>query len=137
MGVEQKSTLFDFLNSISDTKEDLLLNVEEKEYNGYMVNRFLSFSADTILYSQAMNERYGLAPSLQYDYLRNGIRKKKRFFKYIKKEKEDKLDIVKEYFGYSDRKAREALVLLDEYDIEHMKKLIDTGGHSGGKKAKD
>ena len=67
-------------------------------------------------------------PKLQYDFLRGFVRKKKRFNKWLKPEKEEHLEIVKEYFGYSNVRAQEALRLLSEADIEAMKGLLKRGG---------
>jgi len=125
---KRKSYLFDFLNSVSHVKDNLLETVEEKEYNAYMMNRYLSMAPDTILFAQEMNQRYNLPKALQYDYLRSAIRKKKRFFKYTKSEKEEHLGIVREYFGYSISKAKEALELLSTEDLEYIEGKLDKGG---------
>ncbi len=130
---ERKSYLFDFLNSISFNKDNLLDSLEEKEYNAYMINRYLSFEPDTLMYAQEMNQRYYLPQMIQFDFLRFGIRKKKRFFKYIKKEKEENINIVKEYYGYSNKTAREALEILSEDELAYMQSRMEKGGKKGKK----
>ena len=39
------------------------------------------------------------------------------------------LDLVKEYFGYSDQKAKEALTLLTDDDLELIRSKLNKGGN--------
>ena len=71
---------FDYLNAINYTKEGLIVDdITEKEYNGFMVNRGLSYFNDTVLYANEMNRYHQIDNLLQFDFLINIIRKKKRF----------------------------------------------------------
>ena len=128
--VKQKAiSPFDFANSINYTKEDLIVDDwSEKQYNAFIVNKSLSHGIDTVLAANEMNSRQHLDAKLQYDFLRGFVRKKNRFNKWLKPEKEEHLEIVKEYFGYSNVRAQEALRLLSEADIEAMKGLLKRGG---------
>ncbi len=120
---------FDFANSINYTKENLIVDDwSEKQYNAFIVNKSLSHGIDTVVAANEMNSRPHLDAKLQYDFLRGFVRKKKRFNKWLKPEKEEHLEIVKEYFGYSNVRAQEALRLLSEADIEAMKGLLKRGG---------
>ena len=128
---KNKSVIFDFLNSISDNKKDLIQSgtVEEKEYNAFMINRWLSFSADTALYAQAMNELYWLPKSMQYDYLRFAIRKSRRYFQYQKKQKADEdISVIAEYHNMSLRQAKSLSNMFDDDDIKHMRSRLNKGG---------
>jgi hypothetical protein len=40
------------------------------------------------------------------------------------------LDYVKEYYGYSNEKAREALTLLTKEQLEHIKTKLFKGGRN-------
>ena len=92
------------------------------------MNKSLSHGQDTVVAANEMNARPHIDPKLQYDFLRGIIRKKRRFNKWLKAEKEEHIEIVKEYFGYNNVKAMEALRILRESDIEQMKSLIKKGG---------
>ena len=123
-------TPFDFINAISYSKENLFKDPQSvKDYNAFMVNRGLSQYADTILYANEMNKFYHLDPELQFQYLINTITKKKRFGKWAKKEKDPKsFLLVKEYFGYSDEKARQALELLTDDQLAIIEQKLYKGG---------
>ncbi|MFI5324364.1 MAG: DNA polymerase clamp loader subunit A [Thermodesulfobacteriota bacterium] len=113
-------TPFDIIRSVTDTKERIIDFDNEKEYNAFIVNRGLSLFPDTIMYAQEMNVLRDLDPVLQYDYLLNSIRKKKRWAKWPKKEDEELLKIVMEYFSYNRERAREAMLILSEDQLNHI-----------------
>ncbi len=120
---------FDFANSINYTKENLMVDDwSEKQYNAFIINKSLSHGIDTVVAANEMNARPHLDAKLQYDFLCGFVRKKKRFNKWLKPEKEENLEIIKEYFGYSNVRAQEALRLLSEADIEAIKGLLKKGG---------
>ena len=123
--------LTNYLNAINYTKEALLDTDDEsveKNYVPYVVNRCLSYFPDTILHTNLLNQLPNTDKKMQFDFLRTAIRKKKRFSKWLKNENPDNLELVKEYFGYSNRKAIEALSILSESDISEIRKLMNTGG---------
>jgi hypothetical protein len=76
-----------------------------------------------------MNRRHFLDKKMQNDFLLNTIRSQKRpFAKWIKSEKSENIECVKAYFGFSDSKAKEALRLLSEEQIQQLKEKTDIGG---------
>ena len=120
---------FDFLKSINTTKKNIMVDdIIEKEYNAFIINRGLSFFPDTILYANEMNLNHHLDSRLQYDFLINIIKKKKRFTKWVKPQEIANLEIVKEYYGYSDEKAKSVLLLLNNEQIEELNRRIYKGG---------
>ena len=120
---------FDFLNSIHYTKENLVVDEwSEKQYNPYIINKGLSYGHDTVIPANEMNSRPHLDKILQFHFLINIIRPKKRFNKWIKAEKIDDLETVKEYYGYSTEKAKQILPLLNDSNIEEMRIRITKGG---------
>ena len=123
-------TPFDFINAISYSKENLFKDPQSvKDYNAFMVNRGLSQYADTILYANEMNKLYHLDPELQFQFLINTITKRKRFAKWAKKEKDRvSFSLVKEYYGYSDEKARQALELLTDDQLAIIEQKLYKGG---------
>ena len=120
---------FDYLKSINTSKKDIMVdNVSEKEYNGFMINRSLSYFQDTVIYANEMNKYHHLDNRLQFDFLINTIRKRNRFSKWQKNTDPDSLNVVKEYYGYSNAKARNILSLLSNGQIEELKKRMNKGG---------
>jgi len=120
---------FDFVKSINDTKENLITDDwSEDQYNAFIVNKALSFTPDTIIYANEMNSRPHLEKVLQYQFLINIVRKKKRFSKWIKKEKIEAIDIIKEYYGYNTDKARQAVSILSKKQIDDIKSKLYKGG---------
>ena len=120
---------FEFVNAINYTKKNIMVDdITEKEYNAFIINRGLSFFPDTILYANEMNLNHHLDNRLQYDFLINIIKKKKRFTQWVKPQDIANLEIVKEYYGYSDEKAKSVLSLLNNEQIEELNKRIYKGG---------
>ena len=120
---------FDYLNSINLTKKDIMVDdISEKEYNPFIINRGLSFFADTILYANEMNINHHIDNRLQFDFFINIINKKKRFTKWVKPHEISNLELIKEYYGYSNQKAKSVLSLLSDEQIEEMKQRIFKGG---------
>ena len=124
------SNPFDYVNSILQNKKNLIIDeLTEKEYQPFLVNRTLSYHKDCILYANEMNRRHLTDKKMQYDFLLNTIRSQKRpFAKWVKSEKSDNLECIKQLFGLSDQKAREAMRLLSNEQIQQLKEQTDTGG---------
>lgn len=115
--------LSEVLNSINYNKEDLfqdLPDVTTKEYVAFIVNKSFSYFPDTILQANEMNLRPHAHARMQYHYLQNSVRKRKRFSKWAKKNDTSALEAVKRHYGYSSQKAEEALYILSEEQIEHL-----------------
>lgn len=123
---------FDFINAINFTKENLLQDPQAiKEYNkhSYLINQGLSYFPDTILFANEVNRYYSIPSEWKFSYLINSIAKKKRFSKWSKKDDvTDSLTAVKEYFGYSHSKAKEALSVLTEEQLDMIKQKQNKGG---------
>ena len=122
-------TPFTFLNEINYGKKDIMIDdITEKLYNSFMVNRGLSYFRDTVIYANEMNKHHHLDSRLQFDFLINIIRKKKRFSKWNKPKTIDDLDIIKEYYSYSNEKARSAHKLLSPDQLNEIRKKVYKGG---------
>ena len=120
---------FEYLNAINTSKEDIMVDdITEKQYNAFMVNRGLSYFNDTVLMANEMNQHAHLDSRLQFDFLINIVRKKKRFSKWAKPQIESDIEVVKEYYGYSNEKARQVLTLLTSEHIDELKKKVYKGG---------
>ena len=124
---------FDYLKAINETKEDIMLtSQDEKKYASFIVNRGLSFFMDTIFQVNELNQNYHLEARLQFDYLLNSVRKKKRYSKWLKPEKLQDLDVVKEYYGFGNEKAKDALRILSEDQLAFIKDKLNQGGVCDG-----
>ena len=120
---------FEFANAICDTKQNLIVDdISEKSYNAFMVNRSLSYHYDTVLLANEMNQRSFLDKKLQFDFLINTVRKKKRFAKWAKPISSDDLEVVKKYYGYSNEKARQVLPLLNSDQMGQLTQRMYKGG---------
>ena len=119
----------EIIPSILQTKEPFMLTEQdEKSYPAFMVNRALSYHKDTVEIANWMNLYPNIDKKLQADYLLNSVRAYKRNYgKWFKKAQSSDLSVVKEYYGYSDAKAEEALKILSDDQITAMKKLLYKG----------
>jgi hypothetical protein len=132
-------TPFDFLNSINEKKSYLFTDIKadnsgeasdldsvDRKYPPFMVNRGLSYFVDTVMMANEMNQRFELAKKMQYDFLYHGIRKKRRFSKWVKKPKDSNdIELIKEAYCCSREKAEEVYDLID---IKLLRKYMDKGG---------
>ncbi len=125
-----KHELKDWLNSINFTKQDLTSEDPDaiSSYPAYIINRCLSGNLDSILFSNEMNLNAHLDKDMQYTFLLNTLRKRKRFSPWLKKEQIKDLDLVKKHYGYSNEKAKVALTLLSKTQLESLRHKYDMGG---------
>ena len=123
--------LKEYLNAINHTKENLMDDPHyEKGYPAWVVNHALYSHSDMIFLVNEMNINNHLDSKLQFDFLLNSSRPRKRFAPWLKTSKIDNLDLVKEYFGYSEQKAKEALTILTDEDLEHIRSKMNKGGNA-------
>ena len=122
--------LKDWLNSINFNKDDLTEDDEYtiKLYPPFIINKCLSGHIDSVLFANEMNKYHFLDKDMQYKFYLNILRKRKRFSPWIRKDKVSDLDIVKQYYGYSNEKARQVLRILSTEQINYMKQRLDIGG---------
>ena len=128
--------LGDFLTSINTSKHNIMEDdpMTENEYVPFVVNRTLSYFPDTVMYANELNTRSHLDNKLQFDYLLNSIRLKKRFSRWLKPEKNADIDAIKEYYSCSYRKAHEIAQILSGDQLSHIYKSMKRGGLTHGKR---
>ena len=120
---------FDYVTAINHGKQDIMDDdLKEKAYNSFLTNRSLSYFPATVAAANVMNQFNHLDNKLQFHFLLNIVRKRKRFSKWEKQETFDDVEAVKEYYGYSNEKARSALSLLSPDQINEIKTRIYKGG---------
>jgi hypothetical protein len=131
-----KTNPFDYTNSINTTKKNLMRGtandkLAEKEYAPFLTNRALSYHNDTVFYANEMNTRHHIDNLLQYEYFLNIIRPKKRYAKWAKKDNDGDVLLIKEYYGYNDTKARQALAILTDEQLSTIRIKMHKGGKDG------
>lgn len=123
---------FDFINAIHYSKDNLIVDDwSEKQYNPFIINKGLSYGADTVIPANEMNSRPHLDKKMQFAFLINNVRPRKRFNKWIKAEKIESIEVIKEYYGYSTEKARQVLPLLDKSKLDYLRTKLIKGGRNG------
>ena len=128
--------LKDYLNAINHEKKNLMDTDDEmweKKYPAFIVNKCIAPFPDTIHLVNEMNLHNHLDKKLQFDFLLNSIRTRKRFTPWMKASKQKNLEYVKEYYGYNNEKARSALKVLSDEQIKAIQDSLDKGGRNNGK----
>ena len=123
--------LKDYLNSINFTKKDLMKSDDKdwvKKYPAFIINKILSGFQDTIMLVNEVNRNHFLDKDMQYSFLLNSIRSKKRFSPFLRANKLRNIECVKEYYGYSNDKAKSALDILTKDEIKLIKEKLYKGG---------
>ena len=126
--------LKEYLNAINHTKERLLDSEDEeweKKYPPFIVNKCVYPFQDTIMLVNEINQLPHLDKKLQFDFLINSIRSRKRYTPWLKAKKIEDLQYVKEYYGYSNEKAKQALDILSDEQIATIKEKLNKGGLNG------
>ena len=123
--------LTDYLTAINWSKKKLMDTDDqtwEKKYPSYIINKGLSYFSDTVMMANEMNRLHHASKHMQFSFLINTIRSQKRYSKWLKASKIKDLDVVKQYFGYSNNRAREALSVLTKGQIDYIKEKLYKGG---------
>jgi hypothetical protein len=128
-----KTNPFDYINSISQNKENLMRgtyndDLAEREYKPFLTNKSLSYHQDTILISNMMNMNAQLDNKLQYEFLLNIVRPKKRYSKWLKNEVENNVSIISEYYDVPISVAKQYAMVLSNEQIDYLKQKLEKGG---------
>jgi hypothetical protein len=131
--VNAKYTPFDFINSVSHNKKDLIANddqpdVIEKQYNPYIVNRGFSLHSDTILHANEMNTKHHLFKGAQYYYYLGALRSRERRSKWYKLEKDTNLDAIQEYYQCNRLVAKQYMSVLPPEELKNINNKVSKGG---------
>ena len=126
--------LKEYLNAINNTKEPLMDSEDsqwEKKYSSFIVNKCVAPFPDTVMLLNEINQLHHLDNKLQFDFLINSLRPRKRYTPWLKAKKLKNLEYVKEYYGYSNEKAKAALDILNDEQISAIKTRLNKGGRNG------
>ena len=110
-----------------DTEDEMW----EKKYPSFIINKCLAPFPDTIGLVNEINFHHHVDNKLQIDFLLNSIRPRKRYTPWMKAKKVKDLEYVKEYYGYSNEKAKSALEILNDEQIKTIKNSLNKGGKNG------
>lgn len=120
---------FDFVNAINHNKQDLMKEEGvEKLYSPFLINKALSYFPDTVMYANEMNAHHFLDSKLQFHFFLNTIRPAKRFAKWVKKQEDNDLAAIMEYYDYGPEKAEQALSILSSEQLIIIKQKLEKGG---------
>ena len=126
--------LKDYINAINYTKEPLLDTEDEdwvKKYPSYIVNKCIAPFPDSVMLVNEINQLHHLDKKLQFDFLINSLRPRKRYAPWMKAKKLESLEYVKEFYGYNNEKAKAALDILNDEQISAIKEKLNKGGRDG------
>ena len=126
--------LKDYLKAINQTKEPLLDTEDEqweKKYPSFIINKCIAPFPDTVMLVNEINQLHHLDKKLQFDFLINSLRPRKRYTPWMKAKKLKNLEYVKEYYVYNNEKARYALDILNDEQISSIKTKLNKGGRDG------
>ena len=131
MSYDDRYPLSAYLNSINLNKKSVLDTDDtgwEKNYPPYIINKCMSHHLDTVLYANEMNMKHDIPSRLQYDFYIHIVRPRKRFSPLCKQDKVKDIDVVKQYYGYSNEKAKQALHILSPTQLDYIKSKLNKGG---------
>jgi len=137
---KQPKPMYDwrYENSINNGKEKLELENQEFKYEKWRTVSSLSNFVDTIFYANEMNMHHQITDQMHYDYLFYSVRKAKRFNKKktdqdkkleeLQREEQDKISLIQEFYKYNAAKAKAALRVLSNNQIELIRRKLEKGG---------
>ncbi len=123
--------LKEYLNAINFTKKNIMDSDDTmwvKKYPAFIVNKILSGFSDTIMLVNEMNRNHFIDKDMQFQFLLNSIRSKKRYSPFLRASKLKDIECVKEYYGYSNDKAKSALDILTKDQVKLIKEKLFKGG---------
>jgi len=123
--------LKEYLNAINHTKKNVMDSEDTmwvKKYPAFIVNKVLSGFQDTIMLVNEMNRNHFLDKDMQFQFLLNSIRSKKRYSPFLRARKLKDIECVKEYYGYNNEKAKSALDILTKKELKLIKEKLYKGG---------
>ena len=123
--------LKEYLNSINFTKKNLMESEDKmwiKKYPAFIVNKILSGFSDTLMLVNEMNKHHFLDKDMQFHFLINSVRSRKRFSPFLRANKLKDIGIVKEYYGFNNEKAKVALDILTKDQLKTLKERLFKGG---------
>lgn len=121
-----KKSVFEYVNSVTYKKQYIWDDFSDKEYCPFVVNRAMSYYIDTVLLAAQINLNTKLEYKMGYDYYFNAVRPRKRYSKWARPDPvSDKIALIQKYYGYNMERAKTALKLLTDDQIEQIQRYFD------------
>ena len=123
--------LKEYLNAINFTKKNVMDSEDKmwiKKYPAFIVNKILSGFSDTLMLVNEMNRCHFLDKDMQFHFLINSVRSRKRFSPFLRASKLKNIGVIKEYYGYNNEKAKGALDILTKDELKTLKEKLYKGG---------
>lgn len=131
-----KLSPWDYAEVVGFSKDKSVFSKDtEKDYNIFMMNRVMSGTADTLFHAQELNTFSKIGKEEHFRYLLHALPRKKRYSKWVKEEKDERIPMIQEYYnGCSIPKAKEILKMLSQEQLQYIEKYLNKGG--AGKQCK-
>ena len=113
---------FKVINAINAGKEP----ENPENYNPWLTNIFYSRFPDTLYFAQMMNLNYDLDKKYQMAFFINTVRPSKRWSKWLKKEQSSDYELIRDWYGFSERKTQDALAVLTKDQIKEIREAVAT-----------
>lgn len=129
--------LTDFLNSINVSKKNVIREsgspvAAAKMYVPFVTARCYSNFPDTVLIANELNVRgtssHNVTSQMHYEFLLHAISPKKRFAKWNKPDKDEKINLIMQIYKYNYDKAKSVSDILTDEDCESLRQLLYEGG---------
>lgn len=122
---------FDVTNALVAERTHNYTDEVEAAYQPFLINRSLSNFYDCVMHAAEINRRPTLTKREQFDYYFHAIQpKKKRFAKWSKPAKDERVQVVSDYFACSITVAEQYNALLSDADVDALREKMYRGGRS-------
>lgn len=130
---EEKLTLFNWAESITHHKRDLMTIHNESQYEPFLVNRYIGMNQNFIHMASFLNALEISDRHMHYQFLMNAVEKppRKQFIKFIKAQKaSDEVEMISRYYNVNQEVAAGYLKLLTQSDLDQIESRLnpDMGG---------
>jgi hypothetical protein len=127
---EKKFSPFDFVNDLTEHKQNLFNEETEAQYSPWLIDQALSFNPDCLFWVNEINKYPDIPKKAQHDFYLNILVKRRRYGRWVKRDSfSDDLQLVKDIFGYSTQHALAALEILTEDQLAQLRTKKDKGGN--------
>lgn len=126
--------VFDLVDAMGNTKVDKFTEdpiAAESAYAPWLVNRQFSYFPDSVLFANEMNKYADLPKDAQFRFFHGLLPPRKRFSKWSKPEKDERIDAISEWYGINKVKASEVLKVLRKEDVDEIVMIVGSAEREG------
>lgn len=118
---EIKQSPFDFVRSVTETKENIYYEGSDSFYIPFIINRALSNQPDCLFAANEINKFRDVPKKTQYEYYFHLLDKRRRYGAWAKNEKNSDVELIMAVYGYNRQRAEHTLPLLNEEQLKKMR----------------